>query len=47
MVRGLDGEPICVTDHYSAKTSPMLDPGGRLSWVDSVFVPSAVFSRTP
>jgi Carboxypeptidase regulatory-like domain len=47
MVRGFDGDPICVTDHYSGKTSPMLDPGGRLSWVDSVFVPSAVFSRTP
>ncbi|HEY6006655.1 MAG TPA: hypothetical protein VIV57_27490 [Anaeromyxobacter sp.] len=47
MVRGLDGDPIQVTSHYSAKTSPTLDPSGRLFWVDSVFVPSAVFVREP
>jgi len=47
LVRGLDGAPTPVTEHYSAKTSPVLERSGRAFWVDSVFVPEAVFVRAP
>lgn len=47
LVRGLEGAPTPITEHYSAKTSPVLERSGRAFWVDSVFVPEAVFVRAP
>ncbi len=47
LVHGLDGPPTPVTSHYSAKSSPTLEPSGRAFWSDFVFVPEAVFVRAP
>jgi len=47
LVRGFDGAATPVTSHYSAKTAPKLEPSGRAFWADFVFVPEAVFVRSP
>jgi hypothetical protein len=47
LVRGFDGAPTPVTSHYSGKTAPTLETSGRLFWGDLVFVPEAVFVRSP
>jgi hypothetical protein len=47
LVRGLDGPAVPITNHYSAKSSPTLEPSGRIFWSDFVFVPEAVFVRAP
>ncbi len=39
--------PVPVSAHYSTKGGLVLEPGGRAFWVDSVFVPQAVFVRAP
>lgn len=47
LVRGLDGPAVPITNHYSAKSAPTLEPSGRIFWSDFVFVPEAVFVRAP
>jgi hypothetical protein len=47
LLRGFDGEPVPVTNHYSTKISVVVEPSGRVFWIDSVFVPEAVFMRSP
>jgi hypothetical protein len=47
LIRGFDGDPVPVTNHYSTKTSVVVEPSGRVFWIDNVFVPEAVFMRSP
>jgi hypothetical protein len=47
LVQDFAETPVPVSAHYSTKRDLVLEAGGRAFWVDSVFVPQAVFVRAP